>query len=85
MAAADDDRVVMLLLKRLPHDSEEITRLFASSDDFRQLCRDYASCAAALSRLAKEYVADIKVVREYEVLMRELHDDVKRYLRTHRA
>jgi hypothetical protein len=67
-----------LVMEQFPDLKHQVDRLFGRNPAFRELCEDYETCTAALSRqpspsLQREYAA-LRLRLETE-LLRFLHDD----------
>ena len=73
-----------VLRERLPQISTDLLRLFASDEDFRDLCGEYEACAATVARLASGDPSFDAIRREYRALQRRLEGELLRYVDEHR-
>ena len=70
-----------LILQQLPELRTQIVDRMVGDTDFRSLCHDYDRCAEALGRFRDEAETLPDRVAEYEQLLTELEDDVRRTLK----
>ncbi len=68
------------VLERFPDDWQVIVRLCGQSEGFRELCEHYAECQAVLARLRSSADAKRDRVQEYEDLVEELEQEIRRTL-----
>jgi hypothetical protein len=74
------------ILERFPEDRAPLQQLFLESDAFQSLCGDYGEGLAALRRwemLTSEDASDM--CNMYRVLLQELEQEVREYLKTETA
>ena len=68
------------VLERFPDDWHVIVELCRKNEDFRELCDHYGECAAAHTRLRTATDPDSRLVAEYEDLMKELEQEIRKTL-----
>ena len=68
------------ILQQLPALRTQIIDRLVGDTDFQSLCHDYDLCAAALERFRDQAESLPERVAEYEQLLTELEDDVRRAL-----
>ena len=68
------------ILQRLPDLRTQIVDRLATDVDFRFTCQDYDDCAVALNRFREQAETLPERVAEYEQLLAELEDDIRRTL-----
>ena len=69
-----------LIVKRLPELRTQIVDRLVGDTDFRSLCHDYDQCAEALGRFREQAEILPERVAEYEQLLADLEDDIRRIL-----
>ena len=80
-----DNRIQVSLefiVKRFPLYSESIRQLFQDDNSFQSLCEDYHVCAKALdhwNEATSEEAPDRQ--QEYATLLKELEDEILKYLK----
>ncbi len=72
-----------LLHERLPQVGDRISRLFASDEDFRELCDEYEACARTITRFAAADVSSAGLRTEYAALLLRLERELPRYVEEH--
>ena len=72
-----------LLHQRLPQVGERVARLFASDEDFRELCDEYEACARTITRFAAADVSSAGLRTEYAALLLRLERELLRYVEEH--
>ncbi len=68
------------ILQQLPELRIQIVSRLVGDTDFRSLCHDYDRCAEALGRFREQAETLPERVAEYEQLLAELEDDIRRTL-----
>ena len=68
------------ILQQLPALRTQIIDRLVGDTDFQSLCHDYDRCAEALERFRDQAETLPERVAEYEQLLAELEDDVRRAL-----
>ncbi len=68
------------ILQRLPDLRSQIVDRLVTDVDFRTICQDYDDCSVALSRFREQVETLPERVAEYEQLLAELEDDIRRTL-----
>lgn len=66
-----------MIKRRFAGSEQDVERVFAASDSFQGLCRDYLACAAALARWRESPAAEASLrVREYSEILTELTKEI---------
>ena len=65
------------ILEQLPELRTQIIDRLAGDTEFQSLCHDYDRCAEALGRFRDEADVLPERVREYELLLTELQEDIR--------
>ncbi len=68
------------ILQQLPDLRTQIVDRLVTDVDFRSMCQDYDECAGALNRFREQAETLPERVTEYEQLLAELEDDIRRTL-----
>ena len=68
------------ILQQLPELRTQIVDRLVGDTEFRSLCHDYDRCAEALGRFREQAETLPERVAEYEQLLAELEDDIRRTL-----
>ena len=68
------------VLERFPNDWEVIVGLCGQNEGFRELCEHYAECQTVLSKLRTSSDTTRDRVQEYEDLIEELEQEIRRTL-----
>ena len=72
-----------LLHERLPQVRDRIAQLFASDEDFRDLCDEYEACARTILRFAAADVSSAGLRAEYAALLLRLERELLLYVEEH--
>ncbi len=68
---------IFSILERFPGRKDDIRQLFRQSEGFQVLCEDYRQCFEALQHWNQSEDEDAPMRRqEYEVLLRELSEEI---------
>ena len=68
------------ILQQLPELRRQIVDRLVGDADFQSLCHDYDRCVEALGRFREQAETVPERVAEYEQLLTELEDDIRRTL-----
>ena len=68
------------ILQKLPALRTQIIDRLVGDTDFQSLCHDYDRCTEALERFRDQAGSSPERVTEYEQLLAELEDDVRKTL-----
>jgi hypothetical protein len=68
------------IVQQLPDLRTKIVDRLVGDTDFQSLCHDYDRCDRALRRFREQAETLPQRVAEYEQLLRELEDDIRRIL-----
>ena len=68
------------ILEQLPDLRTKIIDRLVTDIEFRSMCQDYDECAVALDRFREQAESVPERVAEYEQLLTELEDDIRRTL-----
>jgi hypothetical protein len=81
-----EKRTLAAIERRFPGTKEIVQREFNTSESFRGLCRDYATCATALARWQESESEEGRArSREYSELLAELTEELGARLHAHEA
>ena len=70
------------VLEQFPDDWHVIVDLCGTDEDFRELCDHYTECSSVLARLRSEQSPEPQLVAEYEDLIDELEQEIRRIVDT---
>ena len=68
------------IVQQLPELRTQIVDRLVGDTDFQSLCHDYDRCSEALGRFREQAETLPERVAEYEQLLAELEDDIRRTL-----
>ena len=68
------------IIQQLPELRIQIVDRLVGDTEFRSICHDYDRCSEALERFRKQAEALPERVAEYQQLLTELEDDIRRTL-----